>query len=220
MAYLVYDKGRMIVGNYETQDEATTSADSNLDWFATGDLTDDEHVQAQPGQFYLTDGTVKFELPLTDREKRQADAIATHDQFVAWETALKVVEHYFPPADRHIVYAALAYVHRGTRGVLLSTSWTNEQKTVFLAKSRLGPSGFTLDVNPLVSAGNLYSYIDANRDTITTPTARIVFCNPTTGDRIATDMLVEDSIALERMMVEETTDITEYINGAWTKNIT
>ena len=147
------------------------------------------------------------------------EAQLTHDAYFAWEQHLAHVAHYFPPADLAKVAAALAYVHRGTRGVFLSTHWTHAEKIAFARESRKGPSGFTLGLDPDDNAANLLAYIEANFDSIDTPTDRIVFVDPSTGLRIAANKLVDEAPDIRANMAAETDDLTDYVNAKWTKEI-
>lgn len=149
----------------------------------------------------------------------EAEAEKTRQQFGVWERAVADVAHFFDPDERVIVDAALSWARRGLRGVVLSSHWTTPQKLVFLAQSRLGPSGFTLDPDLDVAAANLLNYIRENKNTITRPTDRIVFCDPTTGTRIATDQLVEESVAIRANMAAEATDQKEYVQGTWSQGL-
>ena len=119
--------------------------------------------------------------PTTDAERLMVGAFALHHQLLAWSEALENVASYWPQADVHLGHDLLAYAHRGVRGVILSDSWTLDQKLTFMEQMAIGASDVT-------SPGEFFERIEEGDD-VDDPSEsrtdhRVLWVNPDTGLRV------------------------------------
>ena len=149
-----------------------------------------------------------------------------HAQLVAWSDALGEVASFWPQDAVHLGHNLLAFGHRGTRGVVLSTEWTHAQKLTFLGQMALGASDVT-------TPGEYFELIEETgigSSGVPEPTTlddkRVLWVNPDSGARVNLAKWVSDAVEAElngvtvrSRMADETTALTDYIGGAWIEEI-
>ena len=65
-------------------------------------------------------------------------ALLVHEQLIAWRIALEDVAPYYPAQDVATGHDFLSFGHRGVRGVMLSTTWTVENRVKFAEEMATG----------------------------------------------------------------------------------
>ena len=110
--WIVYQAvDRLIVGVFGTAADAAARVDAGTGLVATAGLTTAAALEAQPGQYYLTDGTLAFDLPLTDLDKLKRAARRAHAHLRHLWEELQVEGAAHPWAEMVKVHDYLARVH-------------------------------------------------------------------------------------------------------------
>ena len=173
----------------------------------------------------LWDGTTytlpaSLKPPTADEGRLKAAARVLHQRLAALAEGLDGVSTYWPAADVALAHDMLAYAHRGVRGVVLSGAWTVAGKLVFMQLTGLGP----LDV---ASPAQFFERIeDATgfADPALRADPRVLWVNPDTGIRVDLHQWAQHAVdtstpSILSRMAPETTDLTDYIGGAWIDGI-
>ena len=173
----------------------------------------------------LWDGTTytlpaSLKPPTTDAGQLKTAARRLYQRLIGLTEGLAGVASYWPTAQVSLGHDVLAYGHRGVRGVVLSPSWTVAQKIAFMEQMALG----ALDVtNP----GEFFERIEEGTmfpDPAARADARVLWVNPDTGLRVNLSQWFAEAVGagnptvLSRMAAE-TDDLTDYIGGAWIREI-
>ena len=170
------------------------------------------------GTTYILPASLKPQT--TDAGRLKAAARVLHQRLTVLAEGLDRVSTFWPAAVVSLGHDALAYGHRGVRGVVLSPSWTVAQKIAFMEQIALGPA----DVK---TPGEFFELIE-EADQFTNPAERadprVLWVNPDTGLRVPlaswTTLAVDadqhdDTVTVLSRMAAETANLTDYIGGAW-----
>ena len=176
----------------------------------------------------LWDGTTytlpaSLKPPTADEGRLKAAARVLHQRLTALADGLDSVSTFWPAAVVSLGHDMIAYAHRGVRGVVLSGAWTVAGKLVFMQLTGLGP----LDV---ASPGEFFERIEEPRAALLIPAGRlradprVLWVNPDTGIRVGLANLGNHAVdtstpTILSRMAPETTDLTDYIGGAWIDDI-
>ena len=169
----------------------------------------------------MWDGTT-YTLPAslkpqtTDAGQLKTAARRLYQRLIGLTENLEGFASYWPVAHVSLGHDLVAYAHRGVRGVVLSPSWTMDQKITFMEQMALG----ALDVqNP----AEFFERIE-QRTNLPNPAERadprVLWVNPDTGLRVNLHQWVSQAVdsgtptVLSRMAAE-TANLTDYIGGAW-----
>ena len=110
--WIVYQAAdRLIVGVFGTAADAAARVSAGTGLVATAGLTTAAALEAQPGQYYLADGTLAFDLPLTDLDKLKRAARRAHAHLRHLWEELQVEGAAHPWAEMVKVHDYLARVH-------------------------------------------------------------------------------------------------------------
>ena len=110
--WIVYQAAdRLIVGVFGTAADAAAWVAAGTGLRATAGLTTAAALEAQPGQYYLADGTVAFDLPLTDLDKLKRAARRAHAHLRHLWEELQIEGAAHPWAEMVKVHDYLARVH-------------------------------------------------------------------------------------------------------------
>ena len=209
---------------YPTQALADAGASDSDIVAVQGDHTIPDDFRANKAYWDGTDvlpetpGTVIF-AALSDTDKLKSAAQQLHDAYCQLVGILEAhsLADYFKRDHVNWAHDFLAYAHRGTRGVMMSTTYTTAQKLAWAAANGAGPS----DVPPTNRAAFFEVVEDWTADDGSTrvPTAAVVFASPVDATRWTLANVVTRT-AEETGLAEETDDVSEYIAGAWIANIT
>ena len=227
MAYITFNgvNAGPVVGFYPTQALANAAATGNANAVAHVGVLDIGELQPAHAWFDGTDvvldgdGALAAFNALSDTDKLKTVSRGLHNAYCQLVDLLEDhnLADYF--AREHVNWAHdfLAYAHRGTRGVMLSTVYTTTQKLLWAQANGLGPT----DVPPTNRAA-FFSVVEgwtADNAAANVPTSAVLFANPANASRFALAGCVSGT-ASANDLADETTDIAEYINGAWIADIT
>ena len=109
--WIVYNADRLIVGVFGTAADAAAWVAAGTGLTATAGLTTDNALAAQPGQYYLTNGTVAFDFPLTDLDKLKRAVRRAHAHLRHLWDELQIEGAAHPWAEMVKVHDYLARVH-------------------------------------------------------------------------------------------------------------
>ena len=165
---------------------------------------------------------IPYDVNTTEGQLKKA-ALQLHDLYILLQTNLESDDGpgtYAPQKHQSWAHDFLAYSHRGTRGVFLSTALTSAQKLSWAAANGAGPS----DVPEDNRAAFFTVVEDWTADTLAErlPTSRVLFAHPASANR----WKLEESVGFTTnaitagLLADETTDFSDYINGKWIEEIT
>ena len=169
--------------------------------------------------------------PATDVGRLQAAARMIYEALLEWSEGLADVSANYPQAWVSLGHDLLTYAHRGVRGVMMSSEWTVAQRETFATQMAAGaadvksPHEFFIAMEQSGEVGE-DDIVDPNdRDD-----KRVLWVNPDTGSRV--NLHDWDSLAVDKeltedddtttvlaRMVAETSDLADYIDGAWIDDI-
>ena len=218
---------------HQKQAQANTAATDNADLIAhVGAVEVGSLVPADAyfdGTSVIPDdaGETAYADARTDTQKLKDAARALHDLYNAVIQAAENhgLADYFPRDHVNWFHDFEIYAHRGSRGVFLSDNLTVDQKLAWAAANTLGPT----DIYPAGVAVPTFSQIAAVvfglfegwSSNSAVPTAAICFAKPETAERWALADCKQNTLELDDgILAAETTDVADYIDGAWIANIT
>ena len=154
--WIVYQAAdRLIVGVFGTAADAAARVSAGTGLVATAGLTTAAALEAQPGQYYLADGTLAFDLPLTDLDKLKRAARRAHAHLRHLWEELQVEGAAHPWAEMVKVHDYLARVHPSLFALVKTNSLprTVVQRTTMCDALLEGPqaSGSALSIPVLFS---------------------------------------------------------------------
>ena len=146
--WIVYNAERLIVGVFGTAASATALVDAGTGLTATAGLTTAAALAAQPGQFYLLDGTITYDKPQTDLEILKSRVWEVHAHLLDLWGQLQVEAAAHPWGEMVKVHDYFARIHP-TLFHLLKTNVpgrTLAQRLVYATAMLAGPqqSGLAL----------------------------------------------------------------------------
>ena len=131
-----------------------------------------------PGVYVDTAGVLYEEAPvvLTDVERLQAAARATHVQLLGWLAAVNALQPYYDADHINKARSWLAWAHYGVAHVCRSsTQWTIAQRIKFCEETAAGALDITTP----------YEFLnDAGATALAAPTSPVVWVNPATGAQV------------------------------------
>ena len=156
--WIVYQAAdRLIVGVFGTAADAAARVSAGTGLRATAGLTTDNALAAQPGQYYLADGTVAFDFPLSALAilKQTVWTAHAHLQHVWEQIQIEGAAH--PWAELIKVHNYLAKVHPSLFTIVKTNAATRTavERTAFCAAIPNGPqdgSGNVLSIGALFQA--------------------------------------------------------------------
>ena len=215
------DTNREVVQLYGTQAAADTDAGTDAIYFANqgavvispgvgpGSIWDETDDKWRPADVSDLDATTQLKVA----------ARAIHGQLLAWTQALADVEPLFPQKDVSLGHSLLAYGHRGVRAVFLSDHWTNAEKIAFGQSMVQGALDVTTpgEFFALLETTEIDDPDEGNEDT---QRSRVIWVNPDTGVRVNLAAWKTTTDLASTNFATETTDLTDYVDGAWINDIT
>ena len=156
--WIVYRVDRLIVGVFDTAENAAAWVNDGTGLTATAGLTSAAALAAQPGQYYLTDGTIAYDLPIPalDLLKQAAWAAHAHLRHVWEQIQIEGAAH--PWSELIKVHDYLAKVHPSLYTIVktnTSTIRSFAERTAICAAIPNGPqdgSGNVLSIGALFQA--------------------------------------------------------------------
>ena len=155
------------------------------------------------------------------RGRLKAAARVLHQRLTVLADGLDRVSTFWPAAEVAIGHNMIAHAHRGVRGVVLSGAWTVAGKLVFMQLTGLGP----LDVTNPGEFFERIEEVEVFADPAERADPRVLWVNPDTGIRVnlklqwASGAVDTSTPTILSRMAPETTDLTDYIGGAWIDDI-
>ena len=218
---------------HQKQAQANTAATDNADLIAhVGAVEVGSLVPADAyfdGTSVIPDdaGETAYAAARTDTQKLKDAARALHDLYNAVIQAAENhgLADYFPRDHVNWFHDFEIYAHRGSRGVFLSDNLTVDQKLAWAAANTLGPT----DIYPAGVAVPTFSQIAATvfglfegwSNNSNVPTSAVCFAKPENAERWALAACKGNTENLAAgILADETTDVADYIDGAWIANIT
>ena len=218
---------------HQKQAQANTAATDNADLIAhVGAVEVGSLVPADAyfdGTSVIPDdaGETAYADARTDTQKLQDAAQGLHDLYRAAIQAAEdhQISGYFDAEHIAWFHNFEAMAHRGTRGVILSDNLTVQQKLAWAVANALGPTDiYPAGVaNPTVKqiAAMVFGIFDGWTNANDVPTSAICFANPTDATRWPLANCKSGTAGLAAgVLADETTDVSDYIDGAWIKTIT
>ena len=146
--WIVYNADRLIVGVFGTAASAAASVNAGTGLTATAGLTTAAALGAQPGQFYLLDGTITYDKPQTDLEILKTRVWEVHAHLLNLWGLLQIEAAAHPWGEMVKVHDYFARIHP-TLFLLLKTNVpgrTLAQRLVYSTAMLAGPqqSGLAL----------------------------------------------------------------------------
>ena len=146
--WIVYNAGRLIVGVFGTAASAAASVNAGTGLTATAGLASAAALAAQPGQFYLVNGTVTYDKPQTDLEILKTRVWEVHAHLLNLWGLLQIEAAAHPWGEMVKVHDYFARIHP-TLYHLLKTNVpdrTLAQRLVYATAMLAGPqqSGLAL----------------------------------------------------------------------------
>ena len=184
MTFFVYDKNtRMIVedGIFRTQAEANARALDSPDFVASPEETNAEARDAEPGQFYLDDRSIKTGRDDSDTVRLQDAARALQLWLIDLASELAVQGYTWP---RIAVEKAHDFVYEALRAawiIMRNAVYTVAQRITWAEQMTMGSTDFS-------TANEFYLKVV----TLNAPTNPNTWVHPETGVRVS----LEDSLAL------------------------
>ena len=164
------------------------------------------------------DGYVSPPDPTTTVGQLVIAARTLHDFYISLQERLESNEaRYFLALHREWAHDFVAMLHRGTRGVFLSTVYTSAEKLAWALAQAMGPTDVPSD-EPSTFFVVVEDWTASNALT-NVPTSRVVFANPADASRWKLDESVAMTADLTGLAAE-TTDFTDYHEGKWIDEIT
>ena len=139
--WIVYNAGRLIVGVYPDAAKANAAVSAGTGLTATAGLTTAAALAAQPGQFYLLDGTITYDKPQTDLELLKSRVWEVHAHLLDLWGLLQIEAAAHPWGEMVKVHDYFARIH-ATLFFLLKTNTTNRtlaQRLVYATAMLAGP---------------------------------------------------------------------------------
>ena len=139
--WIVYNAGRLIVGVFGAAASAAASVNAGTGLTATAGLTTAAALAAQPGQFYLLDGTITYDKPQTDLEILKSRVWEVHAHLLDLWGQLQVEAAAHPWGEMVKVHDYFARIHP-TLFHLLKTNATPRtlaQRLVYATAMLAGP---------------------------------------------------------------------------------
>ena len=139
--WIVYNAARLIVGVFGAAASAAASVNAGTGLTATAGLTTDSALAAQPGQFYLVNGTVTYDKPQTDLEILKTRVWEVHAHLLNLWGQLQIEAAAHPWGEMVKVHDYFARIHQ-TLYFLLKTNGTNRtlaQRLVYATAMLAGP---------------------------------------------------------------------------------
>ena len=174
--WIVYQAAdRLIVGVFGTAADAAARVSAGTGLRATAGLTTDNALAAQPGQYYLTNGTVAFDFPLTALAilKQTVWTAHAHLQHVWEQIQIEGAAH--PWAELIQVHNYLAKIHPSLFTIVKTNVAMRSlvERTAFCAAIPNGPQDGSGNV---LSMGALFQAISGEADVGTKQ--GVVYVNP------------------------------------------
>ena len=139
--WIVYNAARLIVGVFGAAASAAASVNAGTGLTATAGLTTAAALAAQPGQFYLLDGTVTYDKPQTDLEILKSRVWQVHAHLLDLWGLLQIEAAAHPWGEMVKVHDYFARIHP-TLFHLLKTNApgrTLAQRLVYATAMLAGP---------------------------------------------------------------------------------
>ena len=139
--WIVYNAARLIVGVFGAAASAAASVNAGTGLTATAGLTTAAALAAQPGQFYLLDGTVTYDKPQTDLEILKSRVWQVHAHLLDLWGLLQIEAAAHPWGEMVKVHDYFARIHP-TLFFLLKTNGTGRtlaQRLVYATAMLAGP---------------------------------------------------------------------------------
>ena len=176
--WIVYQAAdRLIVGVFGTAADAAAWVAAGTGLRATAGLTTAAALEAQPGQYYLADGTVAFDFPLTALAilKQTVWTAHAHLQHVWEQIQIEGAAH--PWAELIQVHNYLAKIHPSLFTIVKTNVSMRSlvERTAFCAAIPNGPQDGSGNV---LSIGALFQAISGGADVGTQQ--GVVYVNPNT----------------------------------------
>ena len=186
--WIVYNAGRLIVGVFGTAASAAASVNAGTGLTATAGLASAAALAAQPGQFYLVNGTVTYDKPQTDLEILKTRVWEVHAHLLNLWGLLQIEAAAHPWGEMVKVHDYFARIHP-TLYHLLKTNVpqrTLAQRLVYATAMLAGPqqSGLaliapvlfaTVAAQPSVGTAQGVSYVNPLTDAHLTIVASLVY---------------------------------------------
>ena len=174
--WIVYQAAdRLIVGVFGTAADAAARVSAGTGLRATAGLTTDNALAAQPGQYYLADGTVAFDFPLSALAilKQTVWTAHAHLQHVWEQIQIEGAAH--PWVELIQVHNYLAKIHPSLFTIVKTNATMRSlvERTAFCAAIPNGPQDGSGNV---LSIGALFQAISTEADVGTQQ--GVVYVNP------------------------------------------
>ena len=218
--WIVYNADRLIVGVFGTAASAAASVNAGTGLTATAGLTTAAALAAQPGQFYLVNGTITYDKPQTDLEILKTRVWEVHAHLLDLWGLLQIEAAAHPWGEMVKVHDYFARIHP-TLFFLLKTNGpgrTLAQRLVYATAMLAGPqqSGLAL-IAPVLFA------TVAAQDNVGTVQG-VSYVNPLTDAHltIAASLVVSSRLGWGLGSVDAPLVVTEQqlSSGGWINTIT
>ena len=137
--WIVYNADRLIVGVFGTAAAAAAWVDAGTGLTATAGLTTAAALAAQPGQYYLADGTVIHDKPQTDLEILKSRVWQVHAHLLNLWAQIQIEAAAHPWSELQKVHDYLARIHPSLYTLMLRTDRTQAQRAAYCGKMLEGP---------------------------------------------------------------------------------
>ena len=139
--WIVYNAARLIVGVFGAAASAAASVNAGTGLTATAGLTTAAALGAQPGQFYLVNGTVTFDKPQTDLEILKTRVWEVHAHLLDLWGLLQIEAAAHPWGEMVKVHDYFARIHPSLFHLLKTnaTGRTLAQRLVYATAMLAGP---------------------------------------------------------------------------------
>ena len=186
--WIVYNADRLIVGVFGTAASAAAWVDAGTGLTATAGLTTAPALAAQPGQYYLADGTVTHDKPQTDLEILKSRVWQVHAHLLNLWGQIQIEAAAHPWSELQKVHDYLARIHPSLYTLMRLTSRTQVQRATYCSKMLEGPQAS----NQVLGIPELF-YIIAAADDVGTGQG-VTYVNPLIVEHVSiADSLVTAS---------------------------
>ena len=138
--WIVYNTDRLIVGVFGNAADAAAWVAAGTGLVATVGMTTAAAFEAQPGQYYLTDGTITYDKPLSDLEILQQRIWEVHGHLINLWGQLQIEAAAHPWAEMIKVHDYFSRVHPTLFFLMHNySSKTLTERTNYCSAMLLGP---------------------------------------------------------------------------------
>ena len=139
--WIVYNAARLIVGVFGAAASAAASVNAGTGLTATAGLTTAAALAAQPGQFYLLDGTITYDKPQTDLEILKSRVWQVHAHLLDLWGLLQIEAAAHPWGEMVKVHDYFARIHPSLYHLLKTNvpGRTLAQRLVYATAMLAGP---------------------------------------------------------------------------------